>query len=490
MNLAQTSHNSLWTFDFGESHSMVSAECWAVTHLTDRDVMGCFAKEAFVMVENRHVSFYFKEAEIDELSEYGRMYLEPGFGNRFFEQSLEARLDYRKHYQRLLGVDLKDASNSYLAALFNVYWRVYRRISAFFNASIGFYLEAIEKELKSILLTELGDENTVQEFFSALTLPTRLDIIKLEELDLARIRDEGDFSDARLLAHAEKHPWYFFNTYHDGDALQFLRLRLTSQGKSFAELKAHYEEEGVSASMRQREILTQLKKGDRAGVLADLLRSFGHDRLELKAVWSGSEFLFRRLLNEIAARLQLSVEDLMWAFRASEIAAALELNVKLPEEELSARKDFYSFQLREGEMIFLVGDEAKKVARAEVGYGEKNPAVEARGVVAHPGSASGSARLVFLRDLKQLMHDLDAFQTGEVMVTQMTQPTMVSMAKKASAIVTDEGGITSHAAIIARELNIPCLVGCKIATKIFKTGDVLSVDTENAVCRLVVPPAA
>jgi pyruvate,water dikinase len=82
------------------------------------------------------------------------------------------------------------------------------------------------------------------------------------------------------------------------------------------------------------------------------------------------------------------------------------------------------------------------------------------------------------------MSDLDAFQPGDIMVTQMTQPTMVAMAKKASAIVTDEGGITSHAAIIARELNIPCLVGCKIATKIFKTGDILSVDTASASCRL------
>jgi pyruvate,water dikinase len=81
------------------------------------------------------------------------------------------------------------------------------------------------------------------------------------------------------------------------------------------------------------------------------------------------------------------------------------------------------------------------------------------------------------------MSDLESFQTGEIMVTQMTQPTMVSMARKASAIVTDEGGITSHAAIIARELNIPCLVGCKIATKIFRTGDRIIVDTETAVCR-------
>jgi len=472
-----------WTFDWGESHSMLSAECWVSTHLIDRDVPGCFATEVFQIVDARHVGFYFNDDEIDDLAEYGRKYLEPAYSRDFFERSLEARLDFRKHFKRVCAVDLREASDSYLGALFNVYWRVYRRITAFFNASIGFYLEAAEKELKSILLNEAGDELLMQEMFSALTLPSKLDIIKLEELDIARFREAAAVSDDMLLAHAEKHPWYFFNTYHSDDAVAFLRQRIATEGPGFEELKTRYEEESAHILTKQRELILTIHKGQRAGELADLLRSFGHDRLELKAVWSGAEFLFRDLLNEIAKRLRLSVEDLLWAFRGSEIASALEGLAPLPTNELATRKDFYLFTLAGGKLEFLSGEPARSRAREEIGYGEKSTALEARGVVAHPGVARGDARLVFLRDLKQLMSDLESFQTGEIMVTQMTQPTMVSMARKASAIVTDEGGITSHAAIIARELNIPCLVGCKIATKIFRTGDRIIVDTETAVCR-------
>lgn len=48
--------------------------------------------------------------------------------------------------------------------------------------------------------------------------------------------------------------------------------------------------------------------------------------------------------------------------------------------------------------------------------------------------------------------------------------------KKAAAIITDEGGLTCHASIVSRELNIPCIVGLKIVTKIFKDGDIVEVD--------------
>ena len=56
--------------------------------------------------------------------------------------------------------------------------------------------------------------------------------------------------------------------------------------------------------------------------------------------------------------------------------------------------------------------------------------------------------------------------------------------KKAKAIVTDEGGITSHAAVISRELKIPCVIGTKIATKVLKNNDLIEVDADNGIVRL------
>jgi len=65
----------------------------------------------------------------------------------------------------------------------------------------------------------------------------------------------------------------------------------------------------------------------------------------------------------------------------------------------------------------------------------------------------------------------------------MTNPNMMPLIRKAKAIITDEGGITCHAAIISRELNIPCIIGTKIATKVLKDGDRVEVDADKGIVR-------
>jgi pyruvate,water dikinase len=67
----------------------------------------------------------------------------------------------------------------------------------------------------------------------------------------------------------------------------------------------------------------------------------------------------------------------------------------------------------------------------------------------------------------------------------MTTPDFVPAMRKAVAIITDEGGITCHAAIVSRELGKPCIIGTKIATKALKDGDVVEVDADNGVVRII-----
>ncbi len=95
------------------------------------------------------------------------------------------------------------------------------------------------------------------------------------------------------------------------------------------------------------------------------------------------------------------------------------------------------------------------------------------GLAASHGIASGKVKIV--RDLSELYK----IQTGDVLVTKMTNPDMVVSMQKATAIVTDEGGATCHAAIVSRELGIPCVVGTKQATSILKEGQLITVDGSN-----------
>ena len=92
------------------------------------------------------------------------------------------------------------------------------------------------------------------------------------------------------------------------------------------------------------------------------------------------------------------------------------------------------------------------------------------GSAASPGMAAGPVKVL------QSTNELDKILKGDIMVAEMTTPDFVPAMKRAAAILTDQGGRTSHAAIVSRELGIPCIVGTSKATKTFKDGQIVTVD--------------
>jgi len=93
-----------------------------------------------------------------------------------------------------------------------------------------------------------------------------------------------------------------------------------------------------------------------------------------------------------------------------------------------------------------------------------------KGAAASLGSAYGPVKVIHKPD------EIDKVQKGDILVTEMTTPDFVPAMRKATAIVTDTGGRTCHAAIVSRELGIPCVVGTGTATHVLKTGQIITVD--------------
>ncbi|KHO55261.1 MAG: pyruvate, water dikinase [archaeon GW2011_AR19] len=92
------------------------------------------------------------------------------------------------------------------------------------------------------------------------------------------------------------------------------------------------------------------------------------------------------------------------------------------------------------------------------------------GLAASPGIAVGEIKIV--REIK----DLQKIKGGDILVTEMTNPDMVVTMQKSAGIITDEGGLTAHAAIVSREMGIPCIVGTREATAKLKEGDIITMD--------------
>lgn len=139
----------------------------------------------------------------------------------------------------------------------------------------------------------------------------------------------------------------------------------------------------------------------------------------------------------------------------------------------------------EGALLFFAEGEVRVFSRDE--YEEKFPVSKffpeldnietINGSVAYRGKVTGEVSVVITKE------DIDKFEEGGILVANQTTPEFVPAMKKAAAFITDQGGITCHAAIIAREMQKPCIIGTKIATKALSDGDQVEVDADNGIVK-------
>jgi len=166
-----------------------------------------------------------------------------------------------------------------------------------------------------------------------------------------------------------------------------------------------------------------------------------------------------KLREEIARAQVLKKYEIQ---KLAEIALKLEDHYKKPQDIEFAIED---------ENIYIVQTRPITTLNKKIEIGkELTGEVVVKGLAASPGIAVGKIKIV--RNLE----DLGKIQQGDVLVTRMTNPDMVVSMQKASAIVTDEGGLTAHAAIVSREMGIPAVVGTGDATIKLKDNEIITVD--------------
>jgi len=126
--------------------------------------------------------------------------------------------------------------------------------------------------------------------------------------------------------------------------------------------------------------------------------------------------------------------------------------------------------------------EAEAIAELEQRFLPKETVVLSntlQGQIGCKGKAQGRVKVITSTE------DFHRFEAGDVLVAHMTTPDYVLLMQKSAAIVTDMGGMLSHAAIVSRELGKPCVIGTKVATQVFKDGDLVEVDADKGVVRIL-----
>lgn len=183
----------------------------------------------------------------------------------------------------------------------------------------------------------------------------------------------------------------------------------------------------------------------------------------------------RPLFEEICRRKALDYYDLL-TLTCQEIVAMVEAKTNPDKNLIAERKSGYAIELNGRQPTIYTGNEIQKVAEQE--SADRSIRI-AHGSIANKGYAKGPAKVVLGET------DFDKVSRGDIVVVVISTPKFNPVLEKAAAIIADIGGMTSHTAIISRELGIPCVIGTEIATRVFKDCDILEVDADNGTVKRI-----
>ena len=302
----------------------------------------------------------------------------------------------------------------------------------------------------------------------ALTAPGRLSFYQQEEIDLAGTKNISE--------HQKKYFW-LKNSYN-GAQLLFNDFFAERQRKVSKDIKEKMLEK--MAIMEQKKLEVK-KKFHLTSEIMDISKAISYgvgwqdERKKYILIVLGYQDL---MLNEIARRFKYHKDDLCnaWYYEIARILKGDNLHNELKKRRPGFGVWYYKTckNLTPQEVKYYWNTYQEKAISAEI--------KELKGVVASQGAKS------FVKGRVKILlnpSEIKSFKDGEVLVAPMTSPEYIFAIRKASAIITDVGGLTQHAAVVSRELNIPCIVGTRNATQVLKDGDLVTLDIAKGLVKKV-----
>ncbi len=251
-------------------------------------------------------------------------------------------------------------------------------------------------------------------------------------------------------------------------------------------------------------VVQEMVNADKAGVMFTVHPSTGEEKILIEAAWglgegvvsgtvtpdtcwydkennkildykvSDKKVMFKRdpdtgytvkvdVPEDLREKRVLSTDEIT---QLSELGKRIHEHYNFPQDTEWAIEDGKIYMLQSRPVTTLNKNNGEGQAQEE----SDERIIIAKGLGASPGMASGAVKIVRNTD------ELDKIEEGDILVTVMTTPDMVPAMKRADGIITDEGGVTCHAAIVSRELGIPCVVGTGDGSKILKENSIVTLD--------------
>ena len=400
--------------------------------------------------------------------------------------------------------DLNSKTNSELFQLYKRFGELYTDFQ-FTNVPAWFILAEEFSNYLMDYLAESTDQKQAREALVILTTPTDPSYVRRQDLGLINIikkiqenkepmsvfkqYKEADIKErlaksiiyADIQLHAEEFKWIPFDyigpdLWDVGHFIKEIEIFI-QQGKQTEEELEKLRKQDESLKKLQWELKEQFDIDDS---IYRLFKDMGLIMLlqDVKKEFSTKShvWLQTKLLPEISRRINIETR-LLRNLTEEEFSSLLLNNAKFDPVLLKKREEYSVLIAEEGRFSVLLDEEAKEYdLKFSVSFSDLDII---KGNIASLGKARGKARVLLNKD------DIGKVQEGDIIVATMTTPDYVPAMKKAVGIVTDEGGVTCHAAIVSRELGIPCIIATGIATKVFKDGEEIEVDAVHGIVKKI-----
>ena len=382
--------------------------------------------------------------------------------------------DSRRKLKKLLNlVCLKNLRRLDNKKLLTIYKKMFWLDSA--SWKLGGHIETFDPCTEALLAELLQKYNAVIPT-DDLAAPGRPSVYLKEEAELAKLKLKGA-TRKEILRHVRKYHWV------NNDWANVVVLPEDYFAKRLKNLNKHDASEIIAASSaysRERRrsksrIIRKYKIGRELQNVFYFFSRMAEWRDARKSEAQIHNFRQDFFLAEFARRSGMDRELLKHALPQEIMESGLDFSPNYGKLLESRRRGCIHFAREYKKFTVLTGRAYQNIKRILDSALSRSGIIEGKGAVA--GRVRGRVKIV------NVPGDFSKMKFGDVLVAPMTRPEYVPLMRMAAAIVTDEGGLTCHAAIMSRELGIPCVIGTQVATDVLKDDDLVEVDAERGVVR-------
>jgi phosphohistidine swiveling domain-containing protein len=324
----------------------------------------------------------------------------------------------------------------------------------------------------------------IEKAFAVISQPTLIIPLDMERLSILKVAlCENGAKQETLKKHWEKFaymPMYDIN-YDSHDLEYFEReLALIEKEITVENIQAEIENINLKYSDRKKQCSDTIKlfnKDAEVAIMLEFLNAFASLKDRKPYVRDQSSYFTKNLFAEAAKRLDISLSEVLFLTK-TELDDALIGKLEISKSMLAERITSSAYLFEDEDVYVFTKPDELAIIDSYLAT-KKDASTELKGVVVSSGKAVGTVAIIISNT------DFDKFKEGQILVTSSTRPDFVPLMKKAVAILTDEGGILSHAAIVSRELKVPCIVGLKNATQILEDGDLIEIDAAKGIVKII-----